>query len=450
MTVKKLLIIQQDDAYFLHETFQVLEKNSAAFKDYELTVLVDQTALSSLTQGLAPIVRGITTNSVLALKQKFDISVNLSLRETSWDLHGLVDSGHKIGPHRASESELNVEGLWSTYLLTIKAKAPFLTFHLQDIYKHILGIKAFAPKTPATVTPVRQIAYGTFHPDFFGGEEQERFLSEISRSFPHLTIRDVSEFDFVDDLNGTLYVGPATLQALRLCEAGATGVFAGSGFHGFNLLPYSANYQLLSTRGRKLTSTPLLLFIEGELTGKPHHQEFSLYRVTHDEMACAYLDSNTVTDDSYPFYQSHVVLWNFLLNLSDVGLEVLRCTDSQKALLRDNQQVVSKLLRLHDYALAAVDHVMNQSKSGAADAVKISAEMKTLEEFDRIAHQIAGSHQFLRPLLDFYRIRRAQPSGPTLLDQSQSTFLTYAEEHKALAALEELFSVTLRKNEATI
>ena len=57
---------------------------------------------------------------------------------------------------------------------------------------------------------------------------------------------------------------------------------------------------------------------------------------------------------------------------------------------------------------------------------------------------------YLRPVIDFYRIRRGQNTGTTLLEQTQHTFLTYSEEHQALRALLELFTVTLAKNEVSI
>ena len=76
--------------------------------------------------------------------------------------------------------------------------------------------------------------------------------------------------------------------------------------------------------------------------------------------------------------------------------------------------------------------------------------VKNLKEMEEIADKISQSHAFLRPILDFYRIRRGQNDGENLLEQAQHSFLTYSEEHQALKAILELFTVTLRKNEVSI
>jgi hypothetical protein len=155
-------------------------------------------------------------------------------------------------------------------------------------------------------------------------------------------------------------------------------------------------------------------------------------------------------DDAFPIYQSHLVLWNFLLGLIDVDLEVHKCTAGQLALVKLQLEVLNKFLRLHDYAIASVEAVHAEARAVSADPVALESHLKNLREVEKISNEIAATHPFLRPFLDFYRIRRGQNFGDTLVEQSQASFLTYAEEHQALKALQELFSVTLRRNEANI
>jgi len=100
--------------------------------------------------------------------------------------------------------------------------------------------------------------------------------------------------------------------------------------------------------------------------------------------------------------------------------------------------------------MVSVDTVFKATKSNLADADKIQGHLKNLVEIEKISDQISQSHALLRPVLDFYRIRRGQNNGVTLHEQAQHSLLAYSEEHQALQALEELFSVTLRKNEVNI
>ena len=100
--------------------------------------------------------------------------------------------------------------------------------------------------------------------------------------------------------------------------------------------------------------------------------------------------------------------------------------------------------------MSSVDTIYQEAKSISADNNKIQGHIKNLQEMEVITDKISQSNSFLRPILDFYRIRRGQNAGKTLRDQSQHSFLTYAEEQQALKAMLELFTVTLRKNEVTI
>jgi hypothetical protein len=446
--VKKLLIIQQDEAYFLFETIRVLEKNQKVFKDFELTILVDEKALNGAFRNSHPVISGLITKSQLVSDKKFDISVNLSLNEESWQLHGTINAKEKLGPYRKDEQTF-VKDLWSSYFMTLKARAPFLTFHLQDFYKNILGIKSV--HTPRVIrSSVRQIALGACATHLFSALEQENLLHELSMNFPNIPLRDISEIDLISDLTHTLYIGPASLDAVKFCEAGGKGIFLSSDFQGFNLLPYDANHLFLSSRGKSFQAATLLKVIENEISGKPNYNiEYSVYTIEHETQG-PYLKSHNHSDDNYPIYQSHLVLWNFLLNLYDTNLEISRCTPNQIELLQKNQEVLKKYIRLHDYAMVSIDTIYHESKAKPTNVEKIEGHLKNLVEIEGITNQIAASHSMLRPVLDFYRIRRGQNEAETLCDQSQNSFLTYSEEHQALEALAELFSVTLKKNEVNI
>ncbi len=446
--MKKLLVIQTDDAYFLFETLRVLEENVAALRDYDLTVLADPAALAVLTRDAVPLVRGVTADAAAVAAGAYDVTANLSINEPSWDFHGGLSAPRKLGAWRRG-NDFHAADQWTAYLLTLKARAPFLTFHLRDIYRNILGLRAAAPKTQARL-PVRQIAFGTAGAHLFPVQEQDNFLSELSAAFPGTPIVDLSEVDLLEDLSRSLYIGPANLAALMFCEAGGRAIFVAGAFQGFNLLPYSGDHLLASSRGGVIRAGALLGLVDAAANNRDLRETpFAIYRLGHD-LGCAHLSGDGVTDDAYPIYQSHLVLWNFLLGLIDVDLEVHRCTPTQLELVKLQLEVLTKFLRLHDYAMASVDAVHAQARAAAADAVALEAHLRNLRDVEKISDDIAASHPFLRPFIDFYRIRRSQNFGVTLLEQSQASLLTYAEEHQALKALQELFSVTLRRNDANI
>lgn len=448
--MKKLLIVQQDEAYFLFETIQVLDRYRDSFKDFELTLLVDPTALQQVQEGSTPIISGITTAIDDVLTQSFDLSVNLSLNESSWPLHCQLNASHKLGP-LLKDQQLDVPDVWSSFLLTLKGRAPFLTFHLQDLYKNILGIKKIIQ--PQKETKHFQIlVFGLCHTELFPAREQEEFLSLMITHFPHLKVKDITEVDLISDLSHVLYIGPATLDALKICEEGAQGIFLSSQFQGFNLLPRHEGHFFISSRMTQFKADHLLQFVSHAINSKMVSEPFpyAVYQIDEENLFGSYLKSLNASDDSYPVYQAHVVLWNFILNLFDINLEVTKCHDGQIRVLQNQMEVLHKLIRLYDYAMTSVDTIYQEAKSHTADQNKIQGHLKNLREIDDITDKISQSNIYLRPILDFYRIRRGQNSGATLQDQAQHSFLTYSEEHQALKVIQELFTVTLRKNEVNI
>lgn len=448
--MKKLLIIQLDEAYFLFETLLMLDKYRDTLKEFHLTVLCSPQALAQIPEGSRPIITGLKTRVDEVLKNKYDLSLNFSMNEAAWPLQAQINSDHKLGP-RLADKILSIPDAWSSYLMTIKARAPFLTFHLQDMYKNILGVKRM-PHVQKKHKSYQYVAIGLSNPNFFPALEQEKLMKLILSHHPLIKIKDVSEVDLLSDLSNILYVGPANFDALKVCENGANGIFLTSQFQGFNLLPPNEGHYLVSSRSKTLEADKLFPFINAEIsnTHMPRDFAYSAYKVDEEHLFGSYLTSLNQSDDNYPIYQSHVVLWNFILNLFDVNLEVISCSPGQTELLKMQNVVLGKLIRLYDYAMSSINIIHQEAKSKEADNIKIQGHLKNLQEMETIVDNISQSNSFLRPVLDFYKIRRGQNSGDTLLEQAQQSFITYSEEHQALKALQELFTVTLRKNEVSI
>lgn len=446
---KELLIIQLDGAYFLYETLLVLEKAHLSLKDFNVTVLASNKAIDQIKSKTQPFIKGLTSDIDATLTKNYALSFNLSMDEFSWSLHNRVQAVHKIGPCLNNEN-LSVPDLWSSFLLTVKAGSPFLTFHLQDVYRNILGIKTL-PAIQPMASHYREVIIGKFSAKFAEAEEVERLLSSIKTNFPQIAIRKSEEVDLISDLTNSLYIGPATTHAIKMCEAGTRGIFIGSQFQGFNLIPYNSHHCLISTKGAKFNHNHVIPFINSIINrSKPATSNaYAFYMSEMDSFGVSWSNLNS-PDESFPFYQCHLVLWNFLLNLLDIHIDVTKCTPSLVEVLKANHHALTKLLRLHDYALSSVDTIYRESKLSNAKADVIEGHLKNLLEIEEVVEQVASSHPYIRPFLDFYRIRRGQNTGATLHEKSQNTFITYTEEHHALGALSELFSVTLRKNEASI
>lgn len=442
-------MIQVDDPIFLFETIRVLEKCRHQLKDFDLTFLVAKDSYLAATTSSLPLIKGITFRPEEILNQTFDVSVNLSLDESGWDIQGKVKAKRKLGPERSS-GRLQVPDLWSTFFLTIKNKTPFLTFHLQQIYRCILGLHHSTLSTPNPKS-VSRIAYGAMSTSLFPSEEQEKFVTGIVALYPGAQVVDVSEVDLVEDVSQTLYLGPPTLESLKLCEAGGRGVFFTSHFQGFNLIPSTAGNLLISAEGKSFSAEKLLVLLYNlKVKGTTQDLYYPVYEVEEGNFNGPYLRSYGKSDLNYPFYQAHVVLWNFLLNLSDVELKISEWSNEQLSLLESHLHVVSKFLRLHDYALHSVEKIYQMTRKGDLSVEDFKDLLKTLSDTDSVSENLSSSHSFLRPLFNFYKIRKSQGTLANLAEEAQASILIYSEEHQAFAALKELFSVTLKKNEVNI
>ncbi len=441
MSLKQILIIQTDDMYFLHETLQVLSHNSSAFSDSELTFLVSPKNRDILEKNGVTFPPGTTTEVDKVLLKEFDISFNLSLNEAAWEIQRNVKSPKKSGAFYQGE-ELIVNGVWPAWFLTFKGNTPFVTFHMREIFRNILGVKRRNAEAEHTGL-AKTIIMGMSSPDFFPADEQEAFLSGLVRRFPGLQVMDESEVGPEQDHSSSLYIGPCSLKALLLCESGARGIYFGSRFQGLNLFPEKEGTMLVTTSGKKMDAQSLLGIIEIILKEKEMKpaSHLSIYRLSMENAFGAYLQCVSGNEISYPFYQAHVVLWNYLLNLLDVNVDIQPPSAEQLSTLEMQTEIVTKLIRLHDYAMVALDGVYKEAKSTESDADKIQKHLATLQEVDETMDKISATNPFIRPVLDFYKIRKGQTDGETLLEKSQNSLLTYSEEHQALKAYEELLLV---------
>ena len=85
--MKKLLVIQLDEPYFLFETALMLQRYREALKDFEITLLVENESFKQIQDGSCTFPQITTSNIQDIAGKRFDVSVNLSLKETSWEIH---------------------------------------------------------------------------------------------------------------------------------------------------------------------------------------------------------------------------------------------------------------------------------------------------------------------------------------------------------------------------
>src|SRR5690606_38207751 len=228
-------------------------------------------------------------------------------------------------------------------------------------------------------------------------EEQEKFVFELSQDFPSIPIVDFSEVDPDSDLSSSLYIGPLDLRGCQLVTNGARGFFLQTHFQGMNFVPYREGQIIVTSEGNSFQAKHLKAILEGTFKGKYKSDiPYPVYVTERESSSNLFLKAQVKTDRSYPVYQSHFILWNFLLNLEDVTLPVNTPKEEHKKILLDNTNVLMKLSALQNYALEAINNILKQARAKLIETKKLETNFEIVRDYDQTAQKIAESHPYLR------------------------------------------------------
>lgn len=417
----------------------MLEKYFKNISETEITLLAGSASHQAIESQFSDLACKIVYNSPEILSQKFDLAVNLSLTESSWSLMEKIQTHRRLGIYFENE-QIRVSDHWSTYLLTLKSPVPFLSFHLEEVFKNILGVKQ-APTIADDNFVLQRFVFALSSSKIFPAGEQEAFLNLLAKKFPTIPVLDISEVDS-DDVEGIFYIGPADLQPLMMSFP--RNLLLQRQFQGANLIPGNPTWIL--TSDKKLFSAQDLLATLGVIHGEGGEtsSDHSLYTAWFNEEEDSFIQQISGTELNYPFYLAYYVLWSFVLGLKESEPAFPKISADQKEFLRSHLEILKKISRFHEYALASLDILLKEARSPAPDAEVIDGHLENLRQIDETLRKISDSHPMLRPLLDFYHVRRGQTEGAQFKEQIENSLLTYHEEHQAFTAFQELLE-TLEK-----
>lgn len=438
--MKRILIIQTDGPAFLYSTLKVLEKYFSDLPETEITLLANTASFTALKDHFSDLSVNVVFNALEIQKSNFDIAANLSLIESSWKLLGDIRAKKKLGIY-FQQDQVRVSDHWSTYLLTLKSSVPFLSFSLEEIYKNILGATQ-APVMDDEDFILKKIIVSLTDTALFPAGEQEAFLNLLAKRFSGVPILDVSEADHTNS-DGVLYIGPSSPQVMTANYA--RNLLLQNRFQGANLVPGSKTWILTSPEKTIMAQEVLeaLEFIFDDSHKVPEH--LNLYRSDYEGEGDSFIQSLSGNEAHYPIYLSYFVLWNFVLGLKEFEPPLPELASPQKEFLKNYLEILKKVSRFHTYALASLDILLAEGKSETPDTEIVSGHLENLREIDETLRKISDSHSMLRPLLDFYHIRRGQNDGGNFREQVENSLLTYHEEHQAFQAFQELLETLERR-----
>lgn len=430
--MKRILILQTDGPPFLHATLRVLQKYFSGTEGLEIHLLVTGASLDALSVP-APSDVTIHRDPQSLRSLSFEIAVNFSLQEESWALMEKIQTPKRLGIYLEA-GEVRVSDHWSTYLLTLKSPVPFLSFHLEEIFKNILGGRR-APPFAEDEFVLERFVFGLSPAQFFSAGEQEAFLNLLTKKFPGIAILDVSEVTD-EDRAGSFYIGPPT--TVTAVQEFPRNLFLEGRFRGTNLMPSTQAWVMTPgetgfTAGGVLETLLSLIENSSELP-----ENISLFRLHYGDEEDSFIEQLRGEELTYPFYLTYHVLWNFVLGLTEREPAFPAVSEAQKEFLRPYLEVSKKISRFHSYALASLDILRSEAAKPRPETEVVEGHLENLRQIDETLRKLSDSHPLLRPLLDFYHIRRGQNDARGFKAQVENSLLTYHEEHQAFVAFQEL------------
>lgn len=440
--MNKVLITQLDSSYFLNETLSLLERHILSLRDAEITLFCRKDTIEKLSS------YGVMKNSTIVTEMHeiadkyFDQWFNLTVFNFDENLHHVVQSESKKGSFLSKDD-------WSVYLETIREKSLYLNLHLQDIYAGVLGL-------PKTLVPFRskqpkRIVFGHFRPTFMSFQELTEITSDLKKSYPHLEFSSIDEIDYLESHAHTLYIGPATIEAIKLSEAGARCIFAASSFTGMNLMPYGDGHLYLTTHREPLQANRLEPIIHYAIA-----QQISLplsgYSVYQTELTTGglYFKSLNQSDYIYATYQSFFVLWTYLLGLIETEVGFAHLNQLYASQFKNIFECCAKISELHYHATREARFIYEEFSKTNSNLSKIQTSLEKINEVQKTLHQFSTTHLWFNPIYRFFQTKIKSIDFSHPVEASEDRYLLYVEFYQTLEALKELFTVTLAKNEVSI
>ncbi len=440
--MKKILITQVDSCYFLNETFSLLERHILSLREAEITIFCRKESMDKLSAFGAFKNSLIITDMHEIADKQFDQWFNLSVFNFDEHLVQVVHATIKKGPFLSRDD-------WSIYLETIREKSLYLNLHLQDIYAGVLGL----PKTlvPSRWGQTKKIVFGHFKPTFFSFQELTELTSNLKKSYPHLEFSSIDEVDYLESQENTLYFGPATIEAIKLCEAGSRCIFAASAFTGTNLLPYGEDHLYVTTHQEALQAKRLEPIFNFALTPQVP-LSLSSYSVYQTELTTGglYLKAINQSDYIYATYQAFFVLWSYLLGLVETEVGFAHLNQLYTEQFKNIHESCLKISELHYLATREARVIYEEFGKTNSNLTKIQDSLSKILDAQKTLDHFASTHLWFNPLYRFFQLKIKAIDFSHPVEASEDRYLLYVEFYQTLEALKELFTVTLTKNEVSI
>ena len=439
--MKKILISQLDSSYFLNETLALLERHALNLRDCDITILCQKEGLEKLGQFGLPNSKFVTHAHQLA-DEKFDQWFNLSIFNSIETLSQLIDSPVKKGPGLTADD-------WSIHLLTIKEKSLYLNLHLQDIYAGVLGLpRLLLSKIPHQT---KRIIFGPFKPQVMSFQELTNLTANLKKSYPLVEFLTIDEVDYLESHQDSLYFGPATLEAIKLCESGAKSIFVSNLFTGMNLIPYQEEIFYITTHGENINASRIEPFIHHAISPQVSLPQtgYSLYQT---ELTAAGLVFNSLNQSDYQFatYQAFFVLWAYFLNLTEVQLKFTHLNKIYNQQFKNLYDCLAKISQLNHYSVTHAHNIHQELSLDNSQFESVKESLGKLVDVEESLEKFANAQLWFNPLYRFFQYKFRQLDLAQLVKSSEERYFLYVEFQQTIDALKELFAVTLQQNEVSI
>ncbi len=449
--MKKILIIQTDPTYFLEESLRTIETYQDLFVENELSILVDKFSYNNIPQESLPPLRNILINEEDVISKSFDVSINLATSTESFILQGKIKSPIKSGTQQIGDT-IEHSDSWALFLYTLKGNPPFLSFHLKDIYRNILGFRGSLSQVKRNTKQFKKLIIGRFNSDFINDPLKQILTLEVRKKLEIPELISEDEIDYVDDHSSSLFLGPPCLNALRISALGGKIILLTKNFEGSNLIPYEEGNYLITSNHQEFEIAKLTnLIIDLIQFDNPQQSySYSSYKTTHEHLHISFLKALGNPTGSYPFYQIHTILWIYILNLIDLNLKKFNFEQSTQEIIKNYISIIPSLTKIIDAEIKASEEIFLESKKEVSSQKIIDENLAKINEIELLIYKTANKLIYLRQFLDFYKIKRSLREEVKLSENAQSNIIQLLEEQNVYQAYYELLLCMNSNNEARL
>jgi ADP-heptose:LPS heptosyltransferase len=204
-------------------------------------------------------------------------------------------------------------------------------------------------------------------------------------------------------------------------------------------------YKVISTAASSLINN-------GEITTKslnseltPFHLGSARIKKTKFNNSCLDFDQldEEVFDLNEVFHTLYKISWGYFIDEIDFNLPFPELTQKTHAQLLSYVEGIQQLYELSEFGKKFSLYILEELAKDPPSINEIKNYSKKIEEIDKLQDMLKVSYPRLSPIIDFFKIDRANLEGNNIVTLTESSYLSYESEQQISSILYDLIEKSI-------